>query len=147
MRIIAPPPSGTQSHPVTGAMRALGWWCTLAGCDPTEPPAVPSYEVHIAPILQAHCVRCHERAEPDNGGVALDRYAPARSTRIRSACTALDPDLVEQYAGSLRSSSAEAGEEACARWTVASMPPGAMDHLSRYDQELLARWVATGAAP
>lgn len=119
----------------------------LASCEPQEPPDGLSYEVHVAPILEAHCVRCHAVADPDNGGVELDDYAPARSTRVRSACTALDPDLVEEYADALRSSSASSGEVACARWNVASMPPGAMDHLSRYDQELLVRWVSTGASP
>lgn len=117
------------------------------GCVSSGVPAVPSYEQHVAPILEQRCVRCHTDATEDNGGVALERYASARSTRIRSACTALDPATVERYASDLRSERALVGEAACARWIVASMPPGAMDHLSLYEQEVFALWVATGAQP
>ncbi len=77
----------------------------------------------------------------------LDTYASARSTRVSSACTALDASVSAEHALALRSLDADPTEAACSRWASASMPPGAIDHLTLHEQHLLARWVATGATP
>ena len=51
---------------------------TLAGCGLDDPPAQPSWQVDVMPVLAANCVRCH--AYPTLGfaafGLRLDSYAP-----------------------------------------------------------------------
>lgn len=118
----------------------------LAGCAGAEIPATPSYAADVQPVLEHHCVRCHTSEGRRDGGVELDQYASARSTRISSACTSIDPSVAEQYADAL-SPQADPEAAVCESWDYASMPPGAVDHLSLGEQELLARWVATGAQP
>ena len=112
------------------------------GCD--EPlPAVPSYAVDVQPILEQHCVRCHTADGRRDGGIELDQYASARSSRVSTVCTSLDPDLIPDIQSHLRSGEADV----CRDWVPSSMPPGAIERLSLRDQDLLALWAATGAQP
>lgn len=109
-------------------------------------PAEVTYEAHVAPILDRHCVRCHSEAGSLYAGVGVDEYRNARSSRIRSVCTAVSAEVVATYGDTLASASQpELGP--CADWAVGSMPPGAKLRLSGQEQELLARWVAQGAQP
>ncbi|MBX2802220.1 MAG: hypothetical protein KTR31_31350 [Myxococcales bacterium] len=119
----------------------------FGGCSVVTPPDRPSYTYDVAPILQTHCVRCHTSDGRWDGGVELDRYETAASTAVRSACTALDPVVAERYGDLLLSVSATEGEAPCARWDVASMPPGALEHLSLMEQEIFGNWIATGMRP
>lgn len=141
--------------------RDLRWWlgvwwttwattmlCVLAaaGCGVDGLPAEVSYEDHVAPVLARHCVRCHEEGGVLYAGVGVDQFLNARSTRVRSVCTAVGADVVFAYGDVLTSrSQPEAGP--CGPWVVGSMPPGAKFRLTGAEQELLARWVAQGARP
>lgn len=116
------------------------------GCAPVTVPPTPSYAVDVAPIIDRHCTRCHTSAGRWDGGVELDGYLAARSTRVSMACTALDARLIDAYADVLVSA-ASPSSEPCAFWTPTSMPPGATPRLSLVEQATLARWIATGALP
>ncbi len=119
-------------------------WCLwMVGCGSTLPETV-TYTEHVQPILERHCVRCHAEGGPLYAGVGVEQYRNARSTRIRSVCTALDQGTVDAYGDVLRSEATpEAGP--CADWVVGSMPPGAKFRLTQDERELLALWVAQGA--
>lgn len=118
----------------------------LVGCEGTLPDD-PSYALDVEPLLQEHCVRCHEDDGRLDGGVGLSSYASARSTRIRSACTSLDPRRIEAAGDVLRSEGDPAGTAPCSRWEAASMPPGALLPWSGSEQDLFLRWIETGARP
>lgn len=121
------------------------WWsgvlCGLLACDATV-PETPTYTEHVRPILEEHCVRCH-RAERRDGDVELDRYASARSTRVRSACTSIRPELVEAFGEHLLPGSGD--PVPCRDWVVGSMPPGAVEHLDLWQQDVFVRWIVVGA--
>jgi hypothetical protein len=55
----------TRTHP----LRLITILAGLGGCttEPGGPPAMPSYETHVKPILVAHCVRCHGAGDMLNG--------------------------------------------------------------------------------
>jgi len=124
----------------------IGWLVLFTSGCASPLPADVSYAEHVAPVLQRHCVRCHEEGGQLFAGVGVDQFLNARSTRVRSVCTAVGAAVVEAYADELTSASQpEAGP--CGPWAVGSMPPGAKYRLTGVEQELLARWVATGAQP
>jgi len=63
----------------------------LSACSP-EVPAHPTYTNDVAPILDAHCVRCHGANDMLNDGnvlhangrlVAFDAYCARRDSRLR----------------------------------------------------------------
>ncbi|MCB9679085.1 MAG: hypothetical protein H6737_28545 [Alphaproteobacteria bacterium] len=116
----------------------------LAGCAAAPAPDAPTY-AEVSPVLERHCTRCHTSEGRRDGGVELDRYASARSTRVRAACTAVEADVAERYG--LHSENADPGAAPCEGWRPASMPPGAIEHLTPAEQELLARWVVAEGPP
>ncbi|MCB9671677.1 MAG: hypothetical protein H6734_19505 [Alphaproteobacteria bacterium] len=114
----------------------------LGGCEKPV-PLEPSFEVDVAPILERHCTRCHTSLGRLDGGVELDTYAGARSTRVSSVCTSLDGAVLVGVEADLR----PGDPTVCGAFATASMPPGAVEHLTVRDQEVLARWATTGALP
>ena len=122
-----------------------------AGAGARQPAALPveltapTYTEHIAPLLAVYCVDCHEHNAIMYAGVELDTYASARSTRVRSACTALTPSLISEFSAHLIPQDGHSDLSACAPWEPHSMPPGAMTRLTPDQQRMLAIWVANGA--
>ncbi|MCB9765552.1 MAG: hypothetical protein H6739_37605 [Alphaproteobacteria bacterium] len=108
-------------------------------------PEAPSYAHDVQPILEARCVRCHQRGRPMLAGVELDSYEAAHATRVSSVCTAISPDLVERFGDHLLPLAGSQDMGPCEGFRVLSMPPGASDPLPYDEQLLLARWVAAGA--
>jgi hypothetical protein len=120
--------------------------------DPTRQPttlpvdiAAPTYSEHIAPLLETYCVDCHAHNGVMYAGVELDTYAAARSVRVRNTCTAISPQLVDEFGDWLIPQDGHSGLSACAPWEAFSMPPGAMGRLTPDQQRMLAIWVANGA--
>jgi hypothetical protein len=105
----------------------------------------PTYTDDIAPLLAAYCVDCHAHDAVMYAGVELDSYAAARSVRVKNTCTAISPDLIDEFADWLIPQDGHSGEPACAPWESYSMPPGAMTRLTPDQQRMLAVWVALGA--
>lgn len=103
--------------------------------------ATPTYAADIRPLYEKHCVACHDGNGVRAGGVELERYENAFSTRVKSACTSIEPDLVERYAEHLYP---YAGGSPCGDWAVFSMPDGAKSRMTRAEQIILVRWVVTG---
>ena len=139
-------------------MRSL--WVTLlvAACggapraevDPALTVAQPTYANDIRPLYERHCVACHDGHGVRAGGVELDRFDSAKATRVKSACTSITPELIAEYAASLLPYLGDppAREPVpCGEWEPLSMPAGAQPKLTRAEQLILVRWVATGAAP
>jgi hypothetical protein len=122
----------------------------LAACG-AEPidlgTAMPTYEADVAPIYEDYCTACHAEHGVKKGGVELDRYRTAKATAVKSACTSVTDDLVEQYAEHLKPYAGNPPVEkaACEGWEIDSMPPGAKSRLTRRQQLLLLRWVELGA--
>ena len=110
-------------------------------------PATPSFSADVAPILEQHCVRCHERDGTLDGGVELDTYLGARGARVSSTCTSVGDDVVDVYSADLLPEAGNGSDVPCEPWKTLSMPPGAEVKLSIVEQVMLAQWVATGAQP
>jgi hypothetical protein len=106
--------------------------------------ANPRYDEDIAPILAEHCTRCHDAAGRMAGGVALNDYTSARSTRVTGACTAVSDAVVEHFGDALVPLGGTA-RSPCADIDTLSMPPGATPRLGLAEQLTYARWVAQGA--
>jgi hypothetical protein len=118
--------------------------------DPMLAQAAPTYERDIRPLYARHCVACHDAHGLRAGGVELDRYDNAHATRVKSACTSITPDLIEEYAEELLPYLGDPPQRAavpCGDWEPLSMPAGAQPRLTRAEQLILVRWVATGALP
>lgn len=105
----------------------------------------PTYSEHIRPLLATFCADCHTHDAVMHAGVELDTYAAARSARVRNACTAISPELVEEFSDVLLPRAGHSDQDACETWAPLSMPPGAMMRLSPDQQRMLAVWVANGA--
>ena len=119
--------------------------CQTTTVDPALYTTTPTYTEDIQPILETWCVDCHSHDGVMYAGVELDTYASARSTRARSTCTAITPELIDRFGAYLLPLAGSDGQSPCAPWEPHSMPPGAMARLSVDEQILLARWVETGA--
>lgn len=123
----------------------------LGACGIAEAPSLealhertPTYAADIAPIYEKHCVACHDGNGVRAGGVELERYENAFSTRVKSTCTAIEPDLVDRYSEHLYPFG---GDSACVDWAIFSMPAGAKSKMTRAEQIILVRWVVTGGSP
>ncbi len=124
---------------------ALGWGgCAGPALDTGLGATAPTYVDDVAPILAAHCTRCHSRETRLAAGVDLGTAAAARSTRVSATCTAVSSEVVDAFADALHPLGGTAATP-CAGIAVGSMPPGAQARLSVADQLTLARWVAQGA--
>ncbi len=126
----------------------------LCGCAPDVAsvvagsiPETPSFASDVAPILEQHCVRCHDRDGTLDAGVELDNYVGARGARVSSTCTAIGDDVVDVYSADLLPEAGNGSDVPCEPWQTLSMPPGAEVKLSIVEQVILAQWVATGAQP
>ncbi len=119
----------------------------LACLPPSDPSTSPSYAADIAPLLEEFCTRCHTSRGRRDAGVELDRYASARSTRVKNACVSVSTEVIDLYGGDLLPEAGYGSPIPCEPWEALSMPPGATPRLSREQQELMANWIATGARP
>lgn len=142
--------------PRLGAIAAAA--ALLASCGPESLEAEvsealsaePTYALHIAPLLERHCVACHDGHGPRSGGVELDRFISAYSNRYRNACVSVSEDLAEQFAEALTPSylpprfDDRDDPDACEELDVFSMPPGAKSKMTPYEQVLLIRWIEIG---
>ena len=105
------------------------------------PPEVwalePTYEQHVRPLFEKHCVSCHTSLGARSGGVELDAYESV----------AVEPEVVSRFAAVLEpfQRSGEPIRPACDGWEVGSMPAGARPGLLLEEQIILGRWVETGA--
>jgi hypothetical protein len=114
---------------VLQACLALGLW-TLPGCglgdgdladvDPVAAPLHPTYEAHIAPLMEAYCTACHAAGEGGEGGEV--RYDGCKW-------------VVRNWAG-LRSTALDGR----------SMPPPTARVLTSADRLTLERWWRDGHA-
>ena len=124
----------------------------LGGCAPDPLASLnlgvaaeyPTYRSDIEPLYARHCSRCHGEDGRMDGGVELDSYVAARSTRVRSACVSIGADVIDTYADVLLPSAGYGDPVPCADWSPFSMPPGASVHLTLDEQLTLARWVELG---
>lgn len=63
-------PTSTSTLVMTVALGALLGGASLMGCGEEEVPVRPTYSRDIAPLMEAHCIRCHGaggtlNADPD----------------------------------------------------------------------------------
>ncbi len=130
----------------------------LAGCgaadmgkiDPRLLESKPTYEAHIKSIYARYCVSCHDGRGADlylPGGIELDNYENAYSTRVPSACVSISQELVDQFAAVLMPVPRDppVNQGPCSDWLINSMPTGAKSPLTPAEQIILVRWVQTGA--
>jgi hypothetical protein len=108
---------------------------------------LPSYDLHIAPLLNKACVSCHDAHGLIAGGVELDRYETAFDSRLKNVCTAVTPIVIERFSHVLRSVRQDPLEAPCSTWKAFSMPKGAKSRMTLFEQVLFARWVEIGAPP
>lgn len=112
------------------AARSLLLGVAVAGCATDEPPAQPSWQVDVLPILAANCVRCH--GYPTNGfatpGFRLDSYD---TTPLASG------DLI-RGAGENATTIARRTRAAIRAPGEIAMPPGR--ELGEYEIAVLRSW-------
>lgn len=132
--------------PRVAALAALLSGCGLpaSALDSGVGAPAPTWEGDIAPLMDAHCARCHAAAGRMAGGVDLSTYRAARAARVTSVCTSVNPEVIDAFGDHLVPLGGTAAG-ACADLDLLSMPPGATPRLSLYDQVTYARWVAQGA--
>lgn len=109
--------------------------------------ATPTYDRDVRPILERHCVACHDSRGERAGGVELDRFESAHSNRVRNACVSLTKEIIEAHGQFLRPYPKDPPRQTgvCGDWEPYSMPTGARTRMSTVEQLLLVRWVETGA--
>jgi len=120
---------------------ALGMLVFLNGCvpgsanvDPNAVPTDPTWRTDIQPIMERHCVRCHETGGVRYEGVAVNTYEAAIGELDEVICTSIGRDVMDSY------------PDACnEREEVFSMPPGAAERLDIVEQVTLAIWATNGA--
>jgi len=119
----------------------LGLMVFLNGCAPGAAtldggavPTNPTYAKDIAPIMDRHCVRCHEAGGVRYDGVVVDTYGGIADELDEVVCTSIGREVMDLY------------PDACQeREDVFSMPPGAAERLDLIEQATLAIWVTNGA--
>lgn len=92
----------------------------LEEVDPDAAPAEPSWSAHVEPILQFHCVACHD---PDGPIGAEDGKAFDTCDATRRNWRDLEEAVFEE----------------------GSMPPGGAMRLQSYELLILQRWHDQGA--
>jgi hypothetical protein len=116
----------------------------LSACS-AEVPAAPTYTKDVAPILNAHCVRCH------GAGGTLNMYPFPVYGSVQAPTTCYlqryDDDCSAGPAACL------AGAKTCAGLivsyvnapvgTIQHMPPPPSDPLNDWEKDVLTRWTAT----
>jgi len=122
-----------------------GCQATLADLDPASLEAAPTFTRDVLPLYEKYCIDCHTRGARMDGGVALDVYVAAHSTRVRSACVSIGTDVINEYGAWLLPEAGYGSPVPCEPWVPLSMPPGATPRLTLGEQVTLARWVAAGA--
>jgi hypothetical protein len=131
-----------------------------------EEPAAPTYAKDVAPILNAHCVRCHGaqgmlRKEIINGAESpewgiIDCYLDQMDPRGDCTFDGGPPNLATCMPGAkFCASPISAGTTMTyfdiyvfqAANTVRRMPPPPAPELNEWEMNTLKRWVAMGAQP
>ena len=140
-------------------MRSLrGLWGTLLLCglgacggdvEPAALTATPTYAQDIAPLMNRHCVECHDGDGVRGGGVEVDRYESVFAARVKNVCVSISRELIEQNRDALLPVPKDPPQPRvpCADWEPLSMPVGAKPKLTAHEQVLLVRWLVTGAQP
>jgi hypothetical protein len=119
----------------------------LSACSP-EVPAAPTYTKDVAPILDAHCVRCH------GAGGTLNMYPfPVYGSVQAPVKCHLQRYDDEGDCTTQGSTTCKAGAANCAALIVMyinyppvdtrHMPPPPSDPLNDWEKDVLARWTAT----
>jgi mono/diheme cytochrome c family protein len=103
---------------------------TLAACNPA-PPAEPTWDADVGPLLAAHCVRCHR--SPPFADPAIQT-----PTRPRVPATRLDVYEVTAMESALIVGQVTRSDPAF------RMPPPPSDRLTHYEIEVLTRWDRNG---
>jgi hypothetical protein len=103
----------------------------LAGCGLDDPPAQPSWQVDVMPVLAANCVRCH--GYPTLGfaafGLRLDAYDPVKVAAFDAPISGA-ADNATLIAQRITKSKFRPGET--------MMPPGR--ELGEHEQLILRNW-------
>lgn len=102
----------------------------LAACNPV-PPAEPTWDADVAPLLVAHCVRCH--TSPPFADPAIQT-----PTRPRVPATRLDVYEVAAM------ESAVIVTQVTRKDLAFRMPPPPSEPLNDYEIEVLTRWDRNG---
>ena len=116
-----------------------------------EPPAVPSWDRDVYPILRGSCSHCHG-AVANPGTVPATRYDICNSTPFNEAFAAEKVWIVADTMGNpaLGGASPYAGVIAAQTGPAASeiirMPPPPASRLSEYEATVLQRWAAASQA-
>jgi hypothetical protein len=137
LRSPLPPAAAKPASPVrrAGARLLLAPALALAACA-EEAPEEPTW-ADVAPILAAHCVRCH--GAPAIGG------APATFRLDRYDDVAAEPDLFAAEPAARR----VLGAAAMAEWIAERAADGSMPPrfpLAQHDRDVLSRWFETRPA-
>ena len=95
---------------------------TIEEVDPQSAPATPTWSMHVAPIIEFHCVACHD---PGGQAGAQEGYAydTCAVTREKKGWDGLVETVFQE----------------------GSMPPGGAMRLQPWEELTLLRWRAQGA--
>lgn len=110
----------------------------LTGCqEPTEPQQIISYSKEVSPILQTHCLKCHNKEGEGYkaSGLEMETYAALM------AGTKYGPIIVP---GNSIGSTLVRVINAKTDPSIA-MPHGGMQLLTEHDRKIIADWIDQGA--
>lgn len=123
----------------------------LSACSP-EVPAHPTYTNDVAPILDAHCVRCHGANDMLNA-FPFPVYGSVQAP-VRCYLQRYDDEGDCTSAGT---TTCKSGAANCAGLIVAytnyppgniqHMPPPPSDSLNKWELDVLKNWLMTGSPP
>lgn len=117
------PPTTRWRFAIAFALAGLGAGCgdmTLQELDPAAAPENPSWTVHVQPIIDLHCVACHD---PNGQAGAQEGYAYVTCQDTRRGWDGIRETVFEEV----------------------SMPPGGAMRLQPYEELILQRWHDRGA--
>lgn len=101
----------------------LGAGCgtmTLDELDPAAAPEFPTWSAHVQPLMELHCVACHD---PNGQAGAQEGYAYVTCQDTRKGWEGIQETVFD----------------------TAEMPPGGAMRLQPYEELILQRWHDTGA--
>jgi len=119
--------------PLVAALAMATLPCVAAAQDEAKPPAKVSYYTQVRPILQAHCLGCHQPAKPGGGYVmtSFERLIAGGESKVAAVVPQkpAESHLIEQI-------TPDGGK---------ALMPKDKPPLSPAELEIVSKWVGEGA--
>jgi hypothetical protein len=117
-----------------------------AGCGENPVPERPTYEQHIKPLMQAHCIRCHGAGGTLNADPDIPPPAAKNDPRAAYVGSPHNSDFTALHSangrlGLLFFTSENVGGAVLMKAALPFMPPPPADPLTDWELETLQTWL------